>query len=134
MIPTLIDSNILVDLLKPAAEWHSWAVKAIRALEPETIFVINPLIYAEVSVGYATPDQLDADLPEDVFVREALPWDAAFAAGKAFLAYRRRGGTKSAPLPAFYIGAHAEVAGYRLLTRDAARYRTYFPALELISP
>ena len=83
----------------------------------------------------ATPaDLADAALPRDVFRREPLPWDATFLAGKAFLAYRRAGGAKRSPLPGFLIGAHAAVAGYRLLTRDAARYRTYFPRLELVAP
>lgn len=95
---------------------------------------MNPLVYAEVSVGFERIEELDDALPEEVFRREPLPWEAAFLAGKSFRSYRRRGGRRHAPLPDFYIGAHAAVAGYRLLTRDAARYRTYFPRVELIAP
>ena len=96
--------------------------------------VINPVIYAEVSIRYSRIEALDAALPKASFDREAIPYEAAFLAGKAFLAYRRRGGTKRSPLPDFFIGAHAAVAGYLLMTRDAARYRTSFPSLSLIAP
>ncbi len=96
--------------------------------------VINAIIYAEVSVRYSRIEDLDAALPKGMFEREAIPYEAAFLAGKSFLAYQRRGGTKRSPLPDFFIGAHAAIAGYRLLTRDAARYRTYFPRLPLIAP
>jgi len=87
-----------------------------------------------VSVGFDRVEDLEAALPPDVFRRDPLPYEAAFLAGKSFLAYRRRGGHRGTPLPDFYIGAHAAVAGYQLLTRDAARYRTYFPRLALIAP
>jgi predicted nucleic acid-binding protein len=96
--------------------------------------ILNPIIYAEVSVGYDDIEELDRALPETIVRREPLPYEAAFLAGMAFLAYRGRGGTKQSPLPDFYIGAHAAVAGHRLLTRDAHRYRTYFPRVELIAP
>ena len=96
--------------------------------------VLNPTVYAEVSIGFDRIEELDEALPEGAFTREPLPYPAGFLAGKAFLAYRRRGGTKRAPLPDFYVGAHAIVAGYRLLTRDARRYRTYFPRLEVLAP
>jgi predicted nucleic acid-binding protein len=98
------------------------------------MLVINPIIYAEVSIGYARVDHVEAVLPANRFNREPLPYEAAFLAGKSFLAYRRRGGVRRSPLPDFYIGAHAAVRGYRLLTRDAARYRTYSPTVELIAP
>lgn len=107
------------------------------ALEREadrSVLIINPIIYAEVSVGYPRIEDLEAALPPSLYRREALPWEAGFLAGKAFLQYRRRRGARLTPLPDFYIGAHAAVAGYRLLTRDAARYRTYFPTLVLVSP
>jgi predicted nucleic acid-binding protein len=96
--------------------------------------VINPVIYAEVSVRYSRIEDLESALPKSLIDREPIPYEAAFLAGKAFLAYRQRGGTKRSPLPDFFIGAHAAIAGYRLLTRDAARYRTYFPRLPLIAP
>ena len=96
--------------------------------------VINAIIYAEVSVRYSRIEELDAALPKAMFDREPIPFEAAFLAGKSFLAYRRRGGPRRSPLPDFFIGAHAAIAGHRLLTRDATRYRTYFPKLALISP
>ncbi len=96
--------------------------------------VINPLIYAEVSVGYSSVEELDDLLPAGDYQREPLPYRAGFAAGKAYLRYRRSGGGRRSPMPDFYIGAHAAVAGYRLLTRDASRYQAYFPKLELIVP
>jgi hypothetical protein len=96
--------------------------------------VINPIVYAEVSTGFSAIEDLDDAVPAADFDREPLPYSAGFLAGKAFLAYRRRGGKRRSPLPDFYIGAHAAVAGYRLLTRDDVRYRTYFPLLELVAP
>jgi hypothetical protein len=134
MTPVLVDSNIILDV---ATQDPAWMERSGRVLarEAETAqLVINPIIYAEVSVGYAQVEDLEAVLPPEAFHREELPWAAAFLAGKCFLAYRRRGGKRTSTLPDFYIGAHAAVAGYRLLTRDAARYRTYFPRLEIITP
>lgn len=98
------------------------------------VVAINPIIYAEVSVGFAHIEELEAALPVLSFHRLALPWEAAFLAGKCFVSYRKRGGSRLSPLPDFYIGAHASVSGMTLLTRDAARYRTYFPKLKLIAP
>lgn len=92
------------------------------------------MIYAEVSIRYSRIEELEAALPRTMFDRESIPYEAAFLAGKSFLAYRRRGGTRRSPLPDFFIGAHAAVAGYRLMTRDAARYRSNFPKLSLIAP
>lgn len=96
--------------------------------------IINPVIYGEVSIRFEAIEDLDAALPASMFNREAIPFEAAFLAGKAFAAYRRRAGVKISPLPDFLIGAHAAIRGYRLLTRDTARYRTYFPRLQLITP
>jgi predicted nucleic acid-binding protein len=98
------------------------------------MLVINPIIYAEVSVGFERIEELDDVLPADSFRRDPLPWEAAFLAGKCFLAYRRKGGARRSPLPDFYIGAHAAVSGLPLLTRDPRRYRTYFPRLRLLTP
>jgi hypothetical protein len=106
----------------------------IRQAAGESVLVINPIVFAEVSIGYASVEDLEEVVPADVFRREPLPFEAAFLAGKCFLAYRRRGGIRTSPSPDFYIGAHAAVRDYRLLTRDAARYRTYFPTVELIAP
>src|SRR5215472_11733147 len=114
--------------------WLAWSAGAIERAADRHRLVINPVIYAEVSLRYSRIEELDAALPKAMFDREPVPYEAAFLAGRSFLAYRRRGGTKRSPLPDFFIGAHAAVAGYRLLTRDAVRYRTYFPRLSLITP
>ena len=132
--PILVDSNVILDLATIDSVWADWSASAIARLVDETALVINPLIYAEISVRYESIEELEAALPMDAFRRDALPYEAAFLAGKRFVEYRRRGGMRRSPLPDFYIGAHAAVCGYRLLTRDAARYRTYFPTVELIAP
>ncbi|MFB7875541.1 MULTISPECIES: type II toxin-antitoxin system VapC family toxin [unclassified Nocardia] len=131
---TLVDTCVLIDILDGDPTWEQWSASALAAARNAGRVVINPLIYAEVSLGYATKEALDSALSPELFDREPLPWDAGFLAAKAFLAYRRRGGDKRSPLPDFYIGAHAAVSGYQLLTRDVARYRTYFPRLAVIGP
>jgi predicted nucleic acid-binding protein len=134
-MPTvLVDSNVLLDLMTGDARWSSWSGAALQSASDRARVVINPIIYAEVSMGFSRIEDLEEALPREMIEREALPFEAAFLAGKCFLAYRRRGGAKLSPLPDFFIGSHAAVAGYRLLTRDARRYRTYFPALALIAP
>lgn len=130
----LVDSNVLLDLMTRDARWYNWSSNALREAAETSRLVINPIIYAEVSVRYSRIEDVDADLSIQTFVREAIPFEAAFLAGKAFLAYKRRGGTKTSALPDFFIGAHAAIRGHRLLTRDASRYRTYFSKLELIAP
>jgi predicted nucleic acid-binding protein len=134
MAAILVDSNVLLDVATNDPVWAQWSTEQLQAAARRARLVINPLVYAEVSVGYTRIEDVEAALPTHLFHREALPYEAAFLAGKAFLAYRRTGGTRTAPLPDFYIGAHAAIAGYALLTRDAARYRTYFPKLRLIAP
>lgn len=134
MTATLIDSNVLIDIIEKRDAWSDQSAAALEAVGAAGPMVINQVIYAEVSVRYADTDELDLDLPVDLFQREAVPWPAAFLAGKAFTEYRRRGGQRRSPLPDFFIGSHAAVAGLRLLTRDASRYRTYFPTVELIVP
>jgi predicted nucleic acid-binding protein len=134
MRPALVDSNVILDVAQSDSRWSAWSAVAIQRALDEAVLVINPIIYAEVSIRYPTIDEVEGALPVDLYYREPLPYEAAFLAGKCFLTYRRRGGTRSSPLPDFFIGAHAAVCGYRLLTRDAARYRTYFPTVELIAP
>jgi len=134
MTPVLVDSNILIDIATDDPDWAQWSADALAQAGQGARLVINPLIYAEVSVTHSRVETLDAALPEEIFAREPLPWAAGFLAGKVFLAYRRRGGARRSPMPDFYIGAHAAVRGYRLLTRDRARYAGYFPKVELISP
>ncbi|WP_318152796.1 type II toxin-antitoxin system VapC family toxin [Microbacterium helvum] len=131
---TLVDANVLLDVLTDDSTWADWsAARLADALDTGTV-VINPIVYAEVSVGFDRIEDLDDALPASHFTREPLPWTAGFLAAKAFVSYRRRGGSRTAPLPDFYIGAHAAVSDYRLLTRDRGRYSTYFPTVELITP
>lgn len=131
---TLVDSSVILDIVTEDPAWTSWSGNALAAAMDEGRLVINPVVYAEVSVGFDRIEDLDDALPAEDFRREDLPYEAGFLAGKAFLIYRGRGGRKLSPLPDFYIGAHAAVRSYRLLTRDVARYRTYFPTVELIAP
>jgi predicted nucleic acid-binding protein len=131
---TLIDSCVLLDVIIGDEHWADWSAARIAAAIDEGRAVINPIIYAEVSVGYETVEELDDLLQAADYEREPLPYLAGFAAGKAFLRYRRGGGQKRSPMPDFYIGAHAAIAGYRLLTRDVSRYRTYFPTIDIIAP
>ncbi len=134
MTPVIVDSNVLLDVITDDPTWAAWSSDTLERVADEAILVINAIIYAEVSVGFALVEALEEALPPTVYRREHLPYEAGFLAGKAFMRYRQAGGVKRSPLPDFYVGAHAAVAGYRLLTRDATRYRTYFPTLELIAP
>lgn len=134
MVATLVDSNVLLDYLSQDEEWSDWSASMLEDAGERGTVAINPIIYAEVSVHFHEIDHVEAALPRAYFVRAALPWEAAFLAGKAFHLYRRRGGAKLSPLPDFFIGAHAAVAGMTLLTRDARRYRAYFPKLDIIAP
>jgi predicted nucleic acid-binding protein len=134
MTAVLVDSNVLLDLMTEDSRWFDWSAQAISEAADSFRLVINPIVYAEVSVRYSRIEDLEVALPRAMLDREAVPYEAAFLAGKSFLAYRKRGGTKTSPLSDFCIGAHAAVAGYQLLTRDAARYRTYFPRVSLIAP
>lgn len=134
MSPVIVDSNVLLDILTDDPTWSAWSSETLAHAADSEILVINALVYAEVSIGFDSIEALEEALPHDLYRREDLPYEAAFLAGKAFYRYRRAGGIRRSPLPDFYIGAHAAVAGYRLLTRDASRYRAYFPRLELIAP
>ena len=134
MDAVLVDSNVLLDIVTNDPVWGDWSSRALERTADEAILVINAVIYAEVSIGFGAIEDLEDAVPVDLYRREALPYEAGFLAGKCFLRYRQGGGLKRSPLPDFYIGAHAAVAGYRLLTRDGTRYRTYFPGLVLIAP
>jgi predicted nucleic acid-binding protein len=129
----IVDTNILLDIYTQDEVWEERSAAAIAAAADVTVLVINPIIYGELSVGIERIEELDQFLGAD-FRRDSLPWEAAFLAGKAFLAYRRRGGLKTAPLPDFYIGAHAAVERMSILTRDANRYVLYFPSVKIIEP
>lgn len=131
----LVDSCVLLDLATEDPRWLDWSIGQITTLlRGGERLAINPLIFAEVSAGYDDPATAGNALPPYIYRREHLPFEAAFRAGQSFLTYRRRGGERRSPLPDFYIGAHAEVRGHRLLTRDPRRFRTYFPRVELIAP
>ncbi len=134
MTATLLDSNILIDIFAGDGPWTAWSEEMlIQALEDGAAFV-NQVVYAEISVGFSTVEKCDDALAIQGIERMPLPWPASFLAGRAYTEYRRRGGVKRSPLPDFFIGAHAAVEGLRLLTRDPARYRSYFPTVELITP
>jgi predicted nucleic acid-binding protein len=130
----LVDSSVILDIVTDDPDWAMWSAEALARARDEGNVVINPIVYAEVSIGFDRIEDLDDAVPPNDFRREQLPYEAGFLAGKVFLAYRRRGGQKRSPLPDFYIGAHAAVREYPLLTRDVSRYRTYFPTVELIAP
>jgi hypothetical protein len=130
----LVDSNVLLDVLTADRRWFDRSSARLATLAENHDLIINPIVYAEVSIGFERIEELDAALPGESFRREGLPWEAAFLAGKCFVRYRRAGGARSSPLPDFYIGAHAAIRGIPLLTRDAARYRTYFPKLQVVVP
>lgn len=134
MTATLVDSNVLLDIMTEDRRWLDWSARALAEAADTGRLVINPMVYGEVSVRFARIEDLEEALPASQLEREAIPFEAAFLAGKVFLAYRRRGGARTSPLPDFFIGAHAAVTGYRLLTRDARRYRNSFANLDLITP
>jgi len=129
----LVDSNVLLDILAPDPVWSAVSSAALQDALDSGRVIINLVIYAEVSVGYDSMELANDAIPT-ALDREIIPYEAAFLAGKAFAKYRRRGGTRRSPLPDFFIGAHAAVGGYRLLTRDPTPYRTYFPSVPLIAP
>jgi predicted nucleic acid-binding protein len=130
----LVDSNVLLDVSTNDPVWGDWSARALAEAAEHATLIINPVIYAEVSIGYTTIEALDAALPATLYQREPLPWEAGFLAGKSFLLYRRRGGLRTSPLPDFYIGAHAAIGRLAILTRDAAHYRSYFPKVEILAP
>ena len=131
---TLVDSNVLLDVLTEDGTWLDSSATALADAAESGPLWINPIIYAEVSVRFSHIEALEQALPAVDHRRAPLPWEDGFLAGKAFLAHRRRGGRRTSTLPDFYIGAHAAVAGLHLLSRDARRYATYFPTVELIAP
>ena len=134
MADILVDSNVILDVVTEDPKWYEWSAAQLEKLAESHTLVINPIIYSEVSVGFDRIEDLDLALPPDFFRRDPLPWEAGFLAGKCFVKYRRSGGKRGSPLPDFYIGAHAAILGFALLTRDTNRYKTYFPKLALISP
>ena len=125
---TLVDTNVILDIITQDPRWCSWSETALRKAAEHSTLAINPIVFAEVSMKFDRIEDADAALVD--FTREPLPYEAGFLAGKAFLAYKRRGGARRSPMPDFYVGAHAVIGRMELLTRDDVRYRTYFPRLE----
>ncbi len=133
-MPTMVDSCILLDVFTEDLKWFEWSSHALSEQADSGMLVVNPAIYAEVSIRFSRIEELESLLPPDVFEHRPIPREAAFLAGKCFLKYRRRGGKKALPLPDFLIGAHAAVENLPLITRDAKRFQTYFPTVKLICP
>jgi len=133
-VDILVDSNVILDILTEDKKWFAWSSETLAYHAEQNVLVINLIIYSEVSIRFDRIEDLEDALPPSYFRRDPLPWEAAFLAGKCFLAYRRKGGRKQSPLPDFFVGAHAAIAGFPLLTRDVSRYRTYFPKVKLIAP
>lgn len=130
----LVDTNVLIDVVTENTVWADWsAAQLAHAIDKHGI-AINPVIYSEFSIPYLHERDAERALAAFSVTRLEMPWSAAFLAGKAFTLYRARGGSRTAPLPDFFIGAHVAVAGLTLLTRDATRYREYFPKVKLIAP
>lgn len=130
----LLDTNVLLDILTADPRWGGWSRQQFKAACTAGPLPLNPIIYAELAAHFASAAELDHFLRPTLFKRLPLPYEAGFRASRAFLEYRRAGGARLSPLPDFYIGAHAEQAGLTLVTRDAARYRTYFPKVKLVTP
>jgi predicted nucleic acid-binding protein len=131
---TLIDSNVLLDVFTDDPQWREWSEENILLAAGRGDIAINPVVYAEIAPAFRTSATLDRALGKLDLLHLPLPYEAGWPAAQAFLAYRKRGGTKRSPLPDFYIGAHAYVENLTLLTRDSTRYRTYFPKLALVHP
>jgi predicted nucleic acid-binding protein len=130
----LVDTNVLLDVLEEDADWCEWSQGQLDSASAIDTLAINPIIYSELSIGFARIEELEAVIKEASLAVEDMPREALFLAGKAFLRYRRSRGTKRSVLPDFYIGAHAAVMQWPLLTRDVGRYRAYFPTVPLIAP
>ena len=130
----LVDTNVLVDVLEDDPQWAQWSVGQLRAQSKIHRLAINPIIYAELSLTFSTAEALDRAIADLDLAMLEIPRPALFLAGKAFIRYRRQGGTKSNVLGDFFIGAHAAVSGHAVLTRDTRRYASYFPSVVVVSP
>ena len=130
----LVDTNVLIDVLEDDPDWADWSIRALQHHARVHVLAINPVIYAELSLTFSTVEALDDAVTGFGLVLRELPRDALFLAGKAFAAYRRRGGTKTSVLADFFIGAQAAVERWPILTRDGLKYRSYFPTVDLIMP
>jgi len=134
MAVILIDTCVVTDLADPESTWFEWSAATLERLDQNNTFVINPIIYAECSVGFERIEEVEVLFKHLGFESKPIPKEALFLAGKAFLQYKQRKGPKTNVLPDFFIGAHAAVEGYQLISRDKGRFSTYFPSVELIMP
>jgi len=130
----LVDTNVILDVIQNDPQWAAWSQAQLDATSLKFTLMINPVIYAELSIAYRRIEELESMLGSSRLRMEPIPREALFLAGRAFLKYRQQRGTRTGVLPNFFIGAHAAVAGIPLLTRDVRRYSNYFPSLELIAP
>jgi predicted nucleic acid-binding protein len=130
----LVDTNVLLDLVLDDRTWASWSQHQLESASIHDRLAINPVIYSELSIAFARIEELEGMLADAALAYEEIPREALFLAGRAFVEYRRRRGEKRGVLPDFYIGAHAAISGWSLLTRDASRYRGYFPTVRLLAP
>ena len=129
-----VDTNVLLDVFLDDPKWSRWSIEALDAANARGQLAINVVIYAEISIAFARIEELEKALSEAAVTIEPIPREALFLAGKAFLDYRKRHGSKTNVLPDFFVGAHAAVAEMPIVTRDVGRYRSYFPTVELITP
>lgn len=130
----LVDTNILIDIASGDENWAEWSINALAGAMSRGPLAINAIIYSEFSLGFTSEKACDAEIERFGLTFLDLPKSAAFLAGRAFREYRKRGGSRSRALPDFFIGAHARVLGAPILTRDAGRYRAYFPGVEVLGP
>ncbi len=130
----LVDSNVILDIFLQDENWFDWSAKTLKHYSDNHILVINPIIYGEISIRFSTILELEEQLLPQFFYKADIPWEACFIAGKCFQQYKKNNGAKNTILADFFIGAHAAVANMGLITRDVARYKTYFPRLEIIHP
>jgi predicted nucleic acid-binding protein len=130
----LVDSNVILDVFLNDPSWAEWSESALEELSASNRLFINPMVYAEISIGFERIEELESALRSTGFILLDIPKEALFLAGKVFLKYKKRHGKRRFPLPDFFIGAHAAVMDLTLLTRDPRRYRSYFPSVRLISP
>ncbi|MFM8454247.1 MAG: type II toxin-antitoxin system VapC family toxin [Gammaproteobacteria bacterium] len=134
MMKILLDSNVILDLFTEDPVWFNWSAQTVAQYAENHILIINPIIYAEISIRFSSIEELEDLLLDTYFEKINLPWEACFLAGKCFLQYKKSNGKKTNTLPDFFIGAHAAVSKFPLITRDINRYKTYFPSVELIHP
>jgi hypothetical protein len=134
MTSTIVDSNVLIDIFQPGSAWFDWSSRQVRQAHVDGAVIINSVVAAEVAVEFMIAEKFKTSLAPSFWRYEDIPFEAAFLAGSAHRDYRKKGGERERALPDFLVGAHATASGHRILTRDARRYRTYFPNLDIIAP